>query len=163
MGNTQSSQCNMGTFGTGVGVPITYDGQQMNLGGSSICQTDLRECISECKALGCDNGSQGIDCCKLCEGACCNENLPSYNANSPVCKQMAYNAKVRLPDDYCTNLDSRNTYDNQCPTGCLASSDTVSSSLPVKKKIFHNIADKIISNAVILLLIFLIFILFLQL
>lgn len=129
MGGGESSQCKFGTFGTGVGIPVTYRGLKMNLGGSDICQTTLAECANECVAMGCGNtGEQWGDCCKLCQQSCCYSDGPARNPSSKICKQLAYNARVPLPDDYCTNPVSRQNYDEECPDGCLEARPSVRAS-----------------------------------
>lgn len=131
MGGSQSAQCNLGTFGTGTGIPVEYKGFKINLGGSDICQNTIAECANECQAMGCgSSGEQWGDCCKMCERSCCQPG-PAFNPNSTVCKQLSYNAIVPLPDDYCTNPVSRKQYDDECPSGCLGSqSDDMIQQLP---------------------------------
>lgn len=124
MGGGQSSQCDFGTFGTGKGIPVEYNGFKINLGGSDICTNTLAECANQCQAMGCgSSGEQFGDCCKLCEKSCCQPG-PAYKPDSTVCKQLSYDARVQLPDDYCTNPASRKKYDDECPTGCLSFAET---------------------------------------
>jgi hypothetical protein len=123
MGGGPSAQCKLGTFGTGDGVLVNYKGIPIKLGGSNICQTTLAECANECEALGC-GGTWG-DCCKLCERSCCQPGA-AYNPNSLLCQQISYNARVKIPDDYCANSTSRQKYDEECPEGCVEQSLDVS-------------------------------------
>ena len=116
MGN-QSSQCNYGTFGTGKGIPVNYNGTQEYLGGKGMCNATLGGCAEACQAMGCGkSGEQWADCCKMCERSCCQPG-PAYDPDSRLCKQISDKSN-RLPNDYCTNKDSRNRYDEECPEGC---------------------------------------------
>lgn len=119
MGGGPSKQCNPGTFGTGPGVSVNYQGNTQNLGGTSICTVDLAECMRECEALGCADAG---GCCKTCQSQCCVNDGPARNPSSPICHQMTTNAPP-LPDDYCGNPASRADYDRDCPTGCLDGSE----------------------------------------
>lgn len=158
MGGRQSSQCKFGTFGTGSGIPVTYRGLKMNLGGSDICQTTLAECANECVAMGCGgSGDQWGDCCKLCQQSCCYVDGPARNPGSKICKQLAYNARVPLPDDYCTNPVSRQNYDQECPDGCLDQVERSPSAMIQKQT-----QDRTCHNKLLIFLFLIILILFLH-
>ena len=146
MGNGSSvpAQCNSGTFGTGKGTPVYYDGSTMNLGGADICTTNIAECMRECEAIGC---ADAATCCKMCERACCYDT--TGNQNNLICKQMNQN---QFPDDYCTNSTSRQTYDQECPDGCpnRSAMDAVESKHGLRK-ISRNSSNFIIIIAIIVI------------
>lgn len=160
MGGGQSAQCNLGTFGTGIGIPVDYNGTTQNLGGSSICQTNLQECANQCQAMGCgQSGERWGDCCKMCERSCCQDG-PAFNPNSPICQQISYTAHVQLPDDYCTNPTSRREYDEECPTGCLGAQSSAASrtmDMPLLMKLKFLNRDKYLLLAVVALFLYLLF------